>query len=92
VGIEVEVSAWKKTGDRYFGPYEVERKNQGGAYILRESDRILFRHNPTAAFCLLPYITRDHWFMRENDLGIKVTKSDSEDDEVILSPFEDDWH
>jgi transposase-like protein len=91
VGIEVEVSARRKTDDRYFGPYEVERKNQGGAYILRELDGTLFRRNPTAAFRLLPYITRDHWFMRENDLGIEVTESDSEDDEVMLSSSEDDW-
>jgi hypothetical protein len=29
--------------------------------------------------------------MRENDLGIEATESDSEDDEVMLSSSEDDW-
>ena len=64
VALEMEVSLKRKTEDRYLGPYQVECRNKGGAYILRELDGTLLRSNPTAAFRLLPYITRDHWFMR----------------------------
>jgi hypothetical protein len=66
VGIEMAVGTSRKTDDKYFGPYEVDCKNRGGAYILKELDGTLFRNNPTAAFRLLPYITRSHWFMQEN--------------------------
>jgi hypothetical protein len=91
VGIEMEVSTKKKTADRYFGPYEVERKNQGGAYILRELDGAPFRQNPTAAFRLLPYITRSHWFMRTGWMDDDGEETDSaEDDESLFETSEDD--
>jgi hypothetical protein len=64
VSLEMEVSARRKTSDRYIGPYEVVRKNKGGAYILQELDGSLLAQNPIAAFRLFPYIMRDHWFMR----------------------------
>lgn len=54
-----------------------------------------FRHNPTAAFRLLPYITRDHWFMRsgwmeeDNEDG---TDSELEDEELFESKEADmEW-
>ncbi|KAJ7221231.1 hypothetical protein B0H12DRAFT_1031497 [Mycena haematopus] len=76
----MEVSSRRKTEDKYFGPYEVVRRNTGGAYILRELDGTLFRRNPTAAFRLLPYITRNHWFMRQNEMNPDETDSESEED------------
>jgi hypothetical protein len=91
VSLESTVASKGKTDDRYLGPYEVDRKNKGGAYILKELDGSLFRQNPTAAFRLLPYITRDHWFMRtgwmenEDDQGTSpesdATTSSSEESE-----------
>jgi hypothetical protein len=90
VGIEMEVSSRKKTDDKYFGPYEVERKNRGGAYILRELDGTLFRRNPTAAFRLLPYITRNHWFMQQNELEDNAEESEEEEEEGYFESSEDD--
>lgn len=90
VGIEMEVGSRKKTDDKYFGPYEVVRRNAGGAYILRELDGTLFRRNPTAAFRLLPYITRNHWFMRNNLLEEDLDDTDSEDDDEMLDESEED--
>lgn len=58
LAIETEVSAHKHTDDNCFGPYEVDRKNRVGAYmILKELDGAIFRHTPAAAFCLIPHIT-----------------------------------
>nr|GAT45171.1 predicted protein [Mycena chlorophos] len=54
VGIENQMSIKRKTGDRFLGPYEVVRKNAGGAYILSELDGSVFSMNPVAAFRLLP--------------------------------------
>ena len=91
VGIEMEVSTKRKTTDRYFGPYEVDRKNQGGAYILKELDGTSFRHNPTAAFRLLPYITRNHWFMRTGWMDEEEEETDSaDDDESLFESTEED--
>jgi hypothetical protein len=89
VGIKVSVSSRRKTDDRYFGPYEVDRKNRGGAYILKELDGTLFRNNPTAAFRLLPYITRSHWFMQENWMD-EENDSESEDGDEELESSEDE--
>jgi hypothetical protein len=90
VGIEMEVGSRKKTDDKYFGPYEVVWRNAGGAYILRELDGTLFRRNPTAAFRLLPYITRNHWSMRNNLLEEDLDDTDSEDDDEMLDESEED--
>jgi hypothetical protein len=78
------VSSRRKTDDRYFGPYEVVHKNKGGAYILKELDGSLFRNNPTAAFRLLPYITRGHWFMKQNEIEEEDEESETDDDEEML--------
>jgi hypothetical protein len=68
----------------------VVRKNQGGAYILRELDGTLFRNTPTAAFRLLPYITRSHWFMQENGLEEEEnSETDSEEEELFESSDEE---
>jgi transposase InsO family protein len=66
---EGTVSLDLKVTDRYLGPYEVHRKNRGGAYELKELDGTHFKQAPVAAFRLLPYITRNHWFMRTGWMG-----------------------
>jgi hypothetical protein len=80
MGIEMEVSSRRKTDDRYFGPYEIDHRNQCRAYILKELDGAPFRHNPTTAFRRLPNITRNHWFMRENEEEDPGSDSDSDED------------
>jgi hypothetical protein len=85
VGIEMAVSSQRKTDDQYFGPYEVARKNKGGAYILRELDGSLFKNNPTAAFRLLPYIMRSHWFMQENWMDEEADSDSGDEDEDFES-------
>jgi hypothetical protein len=47
----------------------VLRKNRGGAYVLQELDGSVLKNGAVAAFRLLPYITRDHWFMRTGWMG-----------------------
>ncbi|KII82638.1 hypothetical protein PLICRDRAFT_81332, partial [Plicaturopsis crispa FD-325 SS-3] len=42
---------------RYFGPYEVHRRNRGGAYILKELDGTIIKET-FAAFRLYPYFRR----------------------------------
>ena len=56
--IENSVSIERKTANRYMGPYLIERKTQGGSYILTEMDGSLLRHH-VAAFRLIPYIQRE---------------------------------
>jgi hypothetical protein len=67
--LDMSIGLDAKTEDRYLGPYEVHRKNKGGAYILKELDGSMLKGDPVAAFRLLPYITRDHWFMRTGWMG-----------------------
>jgi hypothetical protein len=76
------VSLDLKVADRYLGPYEIHRRNRGGAYELKELDGTHFKQSPIAAFRLLPYITRNHWFMRtgwmgEDDLDSEESESSS---------------
>jgi hypothetical protein len=66
---EGTVSLDLKVQDCYLGPYEIHRKNRGGAYELKELDGTHFQQAPVAAFHLLPYITRSHWFMRTGWMG-----------------------
>jgi hypothetical protein len=65
VAIETEMSTTWKTEDRYLGPYEVVRKNKGGAYLIKELDGTRLSQITVAAFRLLPYISRHHWFMQD---------------------------
>jgi hypothetical protein len=65
----VETALNCKTQPRYLGPYEVGRKTCGGAYVLYKLDGAPYPENNVAAFRLLPYITRDHWFMKRGWLG-----------------------
>ena len=61
----VEMSHDRKHKPRYLGPYKVVEQTCGKNYILREMDGA--RHiQKYAAYRLLPYITRKHWFMQEH--------------------------
>nr|GAT46241.1 DNA/RNA polymerase [Mycena chlorophos] len=90
VGIENQMSTKRKTDDRYLGPYEVVRKNTGGAYILSELDGAVFSKNPVAAFRLLPYITRQHAFMRKNRTDSSTSDEPSESELRTSSDSEND--
>lgn len=85
VRLENTFVSTSKTDDRYVGPYEVHRKNRGGAYVLKELDGTLLHGRPIAAFRLLPFITRDHWFMRTGWMG----QDDEPEDEDDSSGSED---
>jgi hypothetical protein len=82
VSLESSVASSAKTDDRYFGPYVVERKNRGGAYVLKEPDGSISRQETVAAFRLLPYITRDHWFMHTGWMGDDPESQESEEDSL----------
>jgi hypothetical protein len=76
--LDMTVSLDCKTEDRYLGPYEVQRRNRGGAYVLQELDGSVFKNGPVAAFRLLPYINRDHWFMRTGWMGPEPEEESTE--------------
>lgn len=76
----VEVQMNRKDKPRYLGPYQVVRKNKGGAYILAEVDGAVL-HERVAAFRLIPYITRHHEFMKSGWMA----DSDSDDDKMATS-------
>lgn len=84
----VDQNLTAKYQDRYFGPYEVVNKTQGGAYILKEVDGTVMVKR-IAAFRLLPYIDCNHWFMKTgwmgNDSDVRTTTSD-EDSSTEDSP------
>nr|GAT48253.1 predicted protein [Mycena chlorophos] len=87
VALENQVSVNRKTLERYLGPYQVVRKNRGGAYVLAELDGTELASNPTAAFRLLPYITRNHAFMKNG--GGATTSDENESSEDSTSSESD---
>jgi transposase InsO family protein len=78
VKLETSVASESKTDDRYLGPYEVQHRNRGGAYILQELDGSVLKNGAVAAFRLLPYIMRDHWFMRTGWMGPDPDEEESD--------------
>jgi hypothetical protein len=70
---QIEKELNRKSKPRYLGPYEVIRRNRGGAYELKELDgsRLVTK---IATFRLIPYITRKHWFLKTN-----IEESDDQD-------------
>jgi len=72
----IEKSLKRKQFPRYLGPYQVVRRNMGGAFILAELDGAK-RSNPIAAFRLTPYIKRDHWFMKSYE---RIAESEEEEE------------
>ena len=73
----------------YLGPFEVFKRTNGGNYKLQELDGPILQYKYTA-FCILPYITRDHKFMhyhlqineREQSNGNSKFESESEDSDL----------
>jgi hypothetical protein len=61
----IELSHSRKHLQRYLGPYEVARRTSGGNYYLKELDGTMLQQK-YAAFRMLPYISRNHTFMRNN--------------------------
>lgn len=84
------MSATQKTDNRYLGPYEVVRKNKGGAYLLKELDRTNLTHITVAAFRLLPYITWHHWFMETGWMAEEDDEEDSYELEIGTSSSDSD--
>ncbi|KZP17248.1 hypothetical protein FIBSPDRAFT_747428 [Athelia psychrophila] len=54
---KIEKSLNKKHKPRYIGPFEVDRRRQGGSYVLKELDGTFIRKS-VAAFRLYPYLDR----------------------------------
>jgi transposase InsO family protein len=84
----VEMSHDRKHKPRYLGPYEVVERTIKGNYQLKELDGTLLRYR-YAAFRILPYISRNHPFMRDHqedeiedaDLSDSDTDQDSDESE-----------
>ena len=76
----VEMSLDRKSEPRYLGPYEVARRTQKGNYKLKELDGTLLRQT-YAAFRILPYISRHHFFMKDNYQENDSESNESEDTE-----------
>jgi hypothetical protein len=72
--IEKELN--RKTKPRYLGPYKVERRTQGGSYVLSEMDGTISRRG-IAAFRLLPYITRNSRQLRRLAQGIEDVEDEA---------------
>jgi hypothetical protein len=77
----VEMELDRKTKPRYLGPFEVVRRNAGGAYKLMELDGTEMAR-ATAAYRLLPYITRNHWFMKIGWQDDKDSEEGSDDSDL----------
>jgi hypothetical protein len=65
---EADQNIGMKAHPRYLGPFEVIRRTRGEAYKLRELDGAELALS-VAAYRIMPYIQRDHWFMRTGWLG-----------------------
>jgi transposase InsO family protein len=74
----VEMSHDRKHKPRYLGPYEVAKRTLKGNYQLKELDGTLLSYT-YAAYRLLPYISRNHKFMRSNQTGDEQSSEESED-------------
>jgi hypothetical protein len=74
---QIENRMSRKHMPRYLGPYEVVRKNRGGAYVIQELDGSIYPGH-IAAFRLIPYISRKHWFMQENSANSSDESDTSE--------------
>jgi transposase InsO family protein len=82
---QVEMSLDRKKEQRYLGPYEVSGRTPKNNYYLQELDGTKIK-GAKARFRILPYITRNHWFMTENkkeskDKNSSESDSDNESEE-----------
>lgn len=65
---QIEMSHNRKHKVRYLGPYVVASRNEKGYYLLKELDGAPYKPK-IAPSRLLPYIKRDHIFMKHNAQG-----------------------
>jgi transposase InsO family protein len=65
---QIEVSHNRKHKVRYLGPFTISSQSDNGYYWLKEMDGALYKHK-IAPSRLLPYITRQHAFMKDNAQG-----------------------
>ena len=61
----IETSHDRKAHPRYLGPYQIMQKGHGKSYILQEMDGTVMKQS-IATYRLMPYITRNHEFMKNN--------------------------
>ena len=77
----IELSHNRKHQPHYLGPYEVDQKASEKSYSLKDLDGTPFRHR-VGTFRLLPYISRQHQFMRRlNSRTPSDSGTDSENSE-----------
>ncbi|KNZ77652.1 hypothetical protein J132_04687 [Termitomyces sp. J132] len=69
----IEVTHNKKMKPCYLGPLVVISRNCGGAYIICELDGSIL-HCPIAAFCLVPYFTREHIIVPSDAFNINTSQ------------------
>ena len=67
-------------------------KNKGGAYVLKELDGTPIKGTgrAAAAFRLIPYITRDHWFMKTGWMGDDLDEEAEDDSSTDSSSTSDE--
>ena len=65
----IELSHNRKSLPRYLGPFQVEEKSSEKSYILKDLDGSL-QKKQTAAYRLLPYISRRHRFMQDHHIQL----------------------
>ena len=88
----IEKSHNRKSKPRYLGPYEVVRRTNHGAYVLKELDGAVGR-TPFAAFRIVPYISRKdvkelRLLARSIDSVDKTRQSSDEDKDADGEPKE----
>jgi transposase InsO family protein len=76
----VEMSHDRKHKPRYLGPYEVVKRTTRGNYQLKELDGTPLIHI-YAAFRVLPYISRNHAFMLNNQEEEEISNQDTDSEE-----------
>ena len=81
---EVELSLNRKHQPRYLGPFEVAERTQKGNYKLKELDGTVLKVK-YAAFRVLPYITRNHIFMKDHQ---EDESEETDTDSISDSPAE----
>ena len=75
----IEMSHDRKHQPRYLGPFEVAARTPKGNYRLKELDGTVLQYK-YAAFRILPYISRNHAFMRNQSLQEESESESSESD------------
>jgi hypothetical protein len=78
---KIEMSHDRKALQQYLGPYEITERTMKNNYRLMELDGTKLKGiGSVAAFRILPYITRNHWFMKNNNTEEDENEDTSESD------------